>query len=168
MGCKGGFMPGLEAEMIQELIACEKKITDPPKKEAVLKNRSFRNDMKLSVPDGSSSFSVFFRKSEDFNVDFSIGLIYLSKEGKSYTIFRCNGPHGETVYDYGSQTPHNDYHTHTILPGHSIAMEPSVTKAYGTYQDAIAYFIKRCNITGAGEHFPFLTKSSILQKELDF
>jgi hypothetical protein len=161
-------MLGLEAQMIQELISCEKKITDPPKKDLVLKNRSFRNDMKLSSLDGTYSFSVFLRISEDFQEDFSIGLMYISKEGKLYMVFRCNGPHGETVSEYRSQTPHFGYHTHTILPDSSFAMNPVITEEYATYQDAIAYFIKICNIIGAEQYFPFLRKFNNRQDEFRF
>jgi hypothetical protein len=59
-----------------------------------LKSRSFRKDMKLCSADRTNNFSVFFRYSEIFQDDFSIGLIYTGKEGKSYTLFRCNGPTG--------------------------------------------------------------------------
>jgi hypothetical protein len=161
-------MPGLDKISIQELIACEKKIIDPPKKDPTLKNRSFRNDMKVCSIDGINSFSVFLRYSEDFQEDFSIGLVYLSNEGKIYTIFRCNGPHGESVSDFLTETPHYGHHIHTILPETANSMESALTAEYGTYQDAIAYFIKKCNIIGAEQYFSFLKKSGLIQQELGF
>lgn len=95
-------MPGLEAQTIQELLSCEKRIIEPPKKDAVLKNRHF-------AP-----------------------------------------------------------HTHTLQPDSYAAMEPEYTDKYAAFQDAIAYFIKRCNIAGADQYFPFLKKSAELQRELGF
>jgi hypothetical protein len=47
-------------------------------------------------------------------------------------------------------------------------MDPVITEEYATYQDAIVYFMKRCNIMGADQYFPFLRKSGIEQKELGF
>jgi hypothetical protein len=47
-------------------------------------------------------------------------------------------------------------------------MEPVITEEYAAYQDAIAYFIKKCNIIDAERYFPFLKGSGIVQRELGF
>jgi hypothetical protein len=124
--------------------------------------------MKLCSTDGANNFSAFLRYSEDFQEDFSIGLIYLSNEGKTYMIFRCNGPHGESVSDFLTENPHYGHHTHTIKPETANSMESALTTEYATYQDAISYFIKKCNIIGADQYFPFLKKSGKMQQELRF
>jgi hypothetical protein len=67
-------MPGLDKATIDGLIACEKRISDPPKKEFIPQNRHLRNDMKLISTDGAYDFSVFFRQSEEFSRDFTTGL----------------------------------------------------------------------------------------------
>lgn len=83
-------MAGLDAETIESLISCEKHITEPPRKESQLKNRSFRNDMKVASIDMKHAFSVFLRQSDDFPEDFSIGLNHVDENGKIYTLMRCN------------------------------------------------------------------------------
>jgi hypothetical protein len=162
-------MYGLDKVTIDNLIACEKKIIDPPKKDYIRKNRHYRNDMKLISTDEAYDFSVFFRYSEEFTQDFSIGIKYIGKQGKSYVIFRCNGPHGETVLNKISGNPHHFLlHTHTLEPDTGTVMRPESTDEYATFQDAIAYFIKRCNIIEAEQYFPFLNNAAKHQHELGF
>jgi hypothetical protein len=63
--------------------------------------------MKLVSKDEVHKFSVFLRQNEVFQEDFTIGLIYINQEGKTFTIFRCNGPHGETVLGKSTGNPHH-------------------------------------------------------------
>lgn len=158
-------MLGLDYQTIIDLIACPKRIVEPPKKDMILKNRSYRNDMKLVSFDNKKSFNVFMRISEDFPDDFSIGLIYSSPEGKTFLLFRCNGPHGECVSDFLRGETHFGYHEHMLAPI-SNSMNVSLTDAYGTYQDAVVHFIKKCHIVNAEPYFPFLKDSNRLQYEL--
>jgi hypothetical protein len=110
------------------------------------------------------------RYSEDFSEDFSIGLRYQSSDGKTYLIFRCNGPHGESIPDFPGGTTHYGYHIHTLIPHTMESMFSVLTTEYGTFQDAILYFLKKCNILGAEQeqYFSFLGKSDLLQQELGF
>lgn len=158
-------MAGLDQNEIQMLIECEKMVTEAPKKNMQLKNRSFRNDMQVFSTDQKYKFSVFMRISEDFPEDFSVGLIYCAENGKNYMIFRCNGPHGETLSDFLSDSPHYGYHEHIILP-ETNAMASTITAEYGTYQDAVAHFCKKCNIIDAKDYFAFLSDDNQLQLEL--
>jgi hypothetical protein len=57
------FMPGLDMTTIENLIACEKTIVEPPKKDYTPQNRHFRKDMKLVSKDEAHKFS-FVRASE--------------------------------------------------------------------------------------------------------
>ena len=56
----------LSDQEIEKLIACAKRIVEPPKKEMYLTSGHWRNDMKLQSDDGEYDFSVFIRKDEDF------------------------------------------------------------------------------------------------------
>ena len=67
---------------IEDLIHCQKKIIDPPKKEMSLADGHWRNGMNLQSEDGEHDFIVFMRKNEDFEENFAIGLIYLPKDVK--------------------------------------------------------------------------------------
>ena len=158
-------MPGLNEETINKLIVCEKKIFEAPKRNMTSKNRSLRNDMKLISTDLLYNFSVFMRISEDFPEDFSIGLVFISAEGKTYMLFRCNGPHGECVYDFLENEAHYGYHEHKLVPDAS-SMVASITTAYGTYQDAVVHFVEKCNIIGLEPYFPFLNSQERLQFDL--
>jgi len=158
-------MPGFDYQTITDLITCPKRIVEPPKKTMTLKNRSFRNDMKLVSFDEEKSFYVFMRISEDFPDDFSIGLIYSSPEGKIFLLFRCNGPHGECVSDFLEGETHFGYHEHMLVAG-SNSMNASITDAYGTYQDAVVHFMGKCHIKDAESYFPFLKDSNRIQYEL--
>ena len=66
----------LSDQEIEKLINCPKRIIESPKKELQLVNGHWRNDMELQSDDGEYNFSVFMRKNEDFEENFSIGLIY--------------------------------------------------------------------------------------------
>ena len=72
-------MDQLTKQDIEDLIHCRKKITEQPKKEMSLSDGHWRNGMKLQSDDGEHDFIVFMRKNEDFEENFSIGLICLPK-----------------------------------------------------------------------------------------
>lgn len=155
----------LNEEDIVMLISCEKIVTEAPKKNMQLKNRSFRNDMKLRSVNNEYIFSVFIRYSEDFPEDFSIGLIYESETGKKHLLYRCNGPHGESLdQDFNNET-HFGYHEHIVIP-ETNKMKSKITTSFGTYQDAIEYFCNKCKIINAIDFFPFLNNNNQLNLDL--
>ena len=158
-------MAGLDQGIIEKLLSCEKCVIEAPKKNMQLKNRSYRNDMKVASIDLKYNFSVFMRISEDFPEDFSIGLIYLDENGKNYMLFRCNGPHGESLSDFLTDEPHYGYHEHLILPDTN-AMRSIITTEYGTYQDAVIHFCEKCNIVDAKSYLTFIKNDNQLQLEL--
>lgn len=52
---------------IDDLIACPKTVSDPPKKDMRLVDADWRNDAKLIATDNTTGeFHVFMRKNEDF------------------------------------------------------------------------------------------------------
>jgi len=156
---------GLSEVEIERLIACPKAIAEPPKAEMTLKNRSYRNDMKVVNLASQERFTVFLRKSEEFEEDFSVGLLFHSAEGRQYMIYRCNGPHGETTEDFQVGETHYGYHEHFIVP-YTNEMIPSMTTGYGSFHDAVAYFLKKCNVQGAGQYFKFLKANDQLTFDL--
>ncbi len=148
---------------IEKLIVCPKRIIEPPKKEMALANGHWRNDMKLQSEDKEYDFSVFMRKNEDFEENFSIGLTYKPRDVRGeIPLLRCNGPHGPHVmFDY-----HNSFHIHkanqeNLASGIRAERTAYITKEYASYQDALGYFIKKCNIIEAEKYFV-----GVLQYEL--
>jgi hypothetical protein len=149
-------MDQLTIETIDYLIHCPKKVVDPPRKEMVLTDGHWRNSMKLQSEDGANDFSAFLRKNEDFEEDFSIGLAYLPREVRGDIILlRCNGPHGPHVlFDH-----HTAYHVHMADPGNiSLGLKAErfaqITSEYASFDDALGYFLRKCNIVEADKYFP--------------
>ncbi len=148
---------------IEKLIVCPKRIIEPPKKEMQLVNGHWRKDMKLQSVDEECDFSVFMRKNEDFEENFSIGLIYKPRDIKGeIPLLRCNGPHGPHVlFDH-----HDRFHIHkadqeNLASGIRAERTAYITREYASFQDALGYFIKKCNIIEAGKYF-----FGVLQREL--
>ncbi|MBI4725660.1 hypothetical protein HY768_00280 [candidate division TA06 bacterium] len=148
----------LTQSFLDSLIICPKEIIEPPKKEMQLLNGSWRNSMKLKSKDGKHEFTVFMRKNEAFEEDFSIGLVYHTKEKIGDIILaRYNGPH-DVVEDLES-VPHFGYHIHTgkaenIEKGMKPERGGLLTKKYASYQEALMCALADFHITNAGEHFP--------------
>jgi hypothetical protein len=84
-------------ESIRDLITCMKRVADPPAREFKEENRHRRKDMRLQSANGEQRiFDVFIRQSLEFAEDFSLGLVYLSPEGKRMTLVRFNGQHDQS------------------------------------------------------------------------
>lgn len=148
---------------IDALIACPKKVSEPPKKEMSLVGADFRNDMKLVSSSGfEGEFLVFIRKSEDFQENFSVGLRYQPKDDRGeITLLRCNGPHGGCNGEYDPDHPHWTYHVHrasedAIANGGKAEKYAEKTSAYGSFEEAIRYFLNAISLdTGdACRYFP--------------
>jgi len=98
---------------IDDLIACAKVVSDAPKREEKLDRGHFRNDMRLKSADGKLEFRVFMRRSEDLPENFSIGLVFLPRDGTGEVpLLRCNGPHGAFNDSFDPLHPHWDFHVH--------------------------------------------------------
>ena len=145
----------LSDQEIEKLIACAKRIVEPPKKEMQLESGHWRNDMKLQSDDGKYDFSVFMRKDEDFEENFSIGLIYKPRDIRGEIhLLRCNGPHGPHVmFDH-----HDRFHIHkadqeNLASGIRAERTARITSEYASFQDALGFFVKKCNIIDAEKYF---------------
>jgi hypothetical protein len=152
----------LHPQEIERLISCRKVIDTPPRKDPVLSNRSYRNNFTARSVDGDEQFSVFLRQSDDLPDNFTIGLLYTNHDGAEYMLFRCNGPHGDVEYDDIGNALHFEYHTHLLKTGYR-RMVAQKTVEYGSYQDAISFFMKRCNILEAEKYFGFVSSTGQLE-----
>ncbi len=141
---------------IADLIACAKRVVDPPRR-ALRTDRGFlRNDMALQSEDEKRKFHVFIRINEKFPENFSIGLEYIqSDEPGSIVLLRYNGPHGEHIL-----YPHHvHYHIHEAkADAIAVGMKPErhaeITKEYTSCQEALSAFLRRINMDEADKHFP--------------
>lgn len=147
-------------KQLEDLISCPKVITDPPKKAMYLDRGHWRNGMRLQSADGKYEFSAFMRKNRDFEENFSIGLTYFPKDGTpEITLLRCNGPHGDVVDSPLDPHPHSEHHIHVAKAENIEAgFEPEkggmITEQYATFEDALGFFLGKCNIVNAADHFP--------------
>jgi hypothetical protein len=154
-------------EELEDLIGCRKQIIEPPKKEMVIDRGYSRNGMRLQSQDGNHDFEVFIRINDDFEENFSIGLIYFPRDERGdIHLLRCNGPHG----------PHreiehhrNFYHIHLADPekiksGLKPERSAYLTGEYASFQEALIYFIRRCNIKDVEKHFPTHLQLDLLGK----
>jgi hypothetical protein len=155
-------MSDLTQEEIDRLIRCPKVISDPPRKEMAEDRGSLRNNMKLTAKAGQAEFFAFMRRNADFSENFSIGLEYCPRDGSGrICLLRCNGPHGGWIDDFHDPDPHFRYHIHlaraeNIEAGFRAERGAEVTKEYASYQEALRYFVRRCQIGEAGKYFPEL------------
>lgn len=150
---------------IANLIACVKRVVDPPRRELRSDRGFLRNDVALQSEDGTLKFHVFIRINEKFPENFSIGLEHIpSDEPGSIVLLRYNGPHGEHIF-----YPHHvHYHIHeakadAIAAGMKPERHAENAKDYASYPEALAVFLRRINMDEADTHFP-----GVFQGLLDF
>jgi hypothetical protein len=144
---------------IGEMIACEKQIVDAPRSE-MREERGFRrNQCSLKSTDGRFRFDVFIRVNSAFPENFSVGLDFLDDDGSRTSLLRCNGPHeGTETNSSHSIGNHAGFHIHlataeNIADGLDPVRGAERTKEYGSLDEAISYFMKRCNVIDAFKHF---------------
>lgn len=140
---------------IQDLIEMPKKIVARPRKELKLQSGHYRNDMKLQSADGQYDFSAFMRMNAKFNENFSVGLVLQPRnEPGEIHLFRCNGRNGpHFLFEH-----HEVFHFHiareeNIREGLKENRDAYITKEYSTYEDALVFFLKKCNIVNASDYF---------------
>lgn len=145
---------------IADLIACPKDVVDPPRREMKLEGRMKRNEMTLRSADKKYEFRVFLRQAEEFQENFSIGLIYLPHEDPGeFVLIRYNGQHGGTrMYPH-----HAIYHVHSMRSEDLNAgvKEPRIieqTGEYGSFAEALRVFCHRINLAEADQYFPGLVQ----------
>lgn len=152
---------------IEDLITCEKKIINPPRKNPQEIRGHLQNNMSLESVDGKHKFEVFMRQSSAFPENFSVGLRYIPKDGTTpFTLLRCNGPHGPYCGQWPEDHPHYDYHIHkakeeNLKKGLKPEKYGEKTQDFATFQDAIKFFVEYTNIKDAEKYFNFFSQMSI-------
>jgi len=159
------------SELLSSLISCKKKVVKPPHKEMKIERGSFRNDLSLKSEDGKWNFSVFMRKNQKFAENFIIGLRYHPQEGESFTLLRCNGPHGNHIDLERTNSSHYVFHIHManidrLNDGVFSERMGTITDKYASYEEALSYFIREVGIMDADQFFPeYITQPSLFSEE---
>ena len=153
-------------QQIEHLINCPKTITQPPRRTLQLNQGHLRNSFEMQSDDGEHTFSAFIRQNAKFPEGFTIGLKHKDKEGHETTLLRCNGMHGE--HSNNSEEHFCDYHIHiakaeNIIAGLLPEKYAEITKEYMNLDDALAYFVVKCNIQDAYEYFPHLQQPRLFE-----
>ena len=136
---------------LDDLISCKKKIIEPPKDEMILVNKYLRNDMKLKSIDEEYEFSVFMRKSLEFQTNFSVGLVYRPKDHpEEIHLIRCNSAH-RFIYNSISEDPHFITHIHRanaddLNSGIRRPKTKEITEAYTTYESAVIHLMSLISV----------------------
>jgi hypothetical protein len=150
------------AELIEELISCPKRIVEAPTRDFREENRHRRKDMRVQSTDTAGhGFSVFIRQSLEFAEDFSLGLVYLSPEGKHVTLVRFNGQHHQSNDPLDLMKPHFHYHIHRATPtnlnaGRFSNHPAAPTPLYASFEEATAAFLASIELDDQdiATHFP--------------
>ncbi|MFA7236804.1 MAG: hypothetical protein WC058_08070 [Phycisphaeraceae bacterium] len=156
---------------IDELIRCSKVVTEKPRRQMVEEHGHRRNDMKLTSEDGNQRFDVFLRQGQDFPENFSIGLRYAPGGGEpTICLLRCNGPHEGFAEPTDNVRHHTGCHIHrakadNLEAGRAAEKGAERTTAYATFEDAILFFLKECNVKDAGDLFPDLPSKNLWDLE---
>jgi len=163
------------AQRIEELIACRKRITDPPARSFKEENRHRRKDMRLQdASDDSCIFEVFIRQSLEFAEDFSLGLVFHSLDGKRMTLIRFNGQHEQTNNPLDQAKLHFQYHIHTATAdnlnnGRYDKHPAAPTPEYASFDEATGVFLSRIGLESeaVAEYFPNLTEQLSLFRNVE-
>ena len=147
---------------INELIGCDKLITEAPTRDFKEEYRHRRKDFRLqAVDDPRLLFIVFIRQSLEFAEDFSLGLVYLSEDGKKMTMIRYNGQHDQSNDPYDLAKPHFQYHIHKATPenlndGRYDKHPATATPLYASFTEATQEFLTAIGVRqpDVARHFP--------------
>jgi len=157
------------AEELEELIACPKTVSEAPRQDLKLDRGPFRNDMRVKSIEGDREFRIFLRRSEDFPENFSIGLVYLPKDGTGeVALLRCNGPHGGYNDAVDPEHPHWEHHVHQataamIEAGLRPEKEATESRDFASFEEALEYLLRVTNVRDGLSHFP-----KIMQRTFQF
>ena len=155
---------------IQELITSPKKIKKREPVEGYNERDSHRR-CNLVLEDASGDervLSVFIRQNIFFIENFSIGLVYKTKDKAlgSITLVRYNGPHGETSRNMDGHYAKSHIHCITAEEVQSGIMQPQekhreITERYSTFEGALKAFFDDGGIVNGLEYFPKLSQMGL-------
>lgn len=156
-------------EDFTQLIACPKRVSQPPRKEMRTDGQMLRNEMEFESMDGKHAFRAFIRQSRSFNENFSLGIDYLPKdEPGSFCLLRCNGMHGgHKVHPH-----HLNCHIHRskaedVNAGLRVERHIEPTSEYAAFRDALRYFLHKVNVqtSDLSQYFPGLSQGELFGGE---
>jgi hypothetical protein len=145
-------------EELDALVNCQKRVTDPPRREMKAENGYFRSDFRLESLDGERQFVGFLRQSAAFPENFSVGLDYQPKDEGRFPLLRLNGKHGDANFSFDPAHPHNDTHLHRITAedleaGIIRARHATTCGEYASFEEAVGYFVKLLSTVDDGGCF---------------
>lgn len=85
----------ITAELIEELLSCEKRIISDPSPKNKANGQHTQTDVLLESTDKKHRFMIFIREHTSLIEFFSVGLVYMPDDSTSIVIARYNGDHGE-------------------------------------------------------------------------
>jgi hypothetical protein len=156
-------------EDLTQLIACQKRITQPPRREMRTDGQMLRNDMELESIEGKHRFRVFMRQNRTFSENFSLGIDYLPKDDPgSFCLLRCNGRHGgNKVHPH-----HTNCHIHRgkaddINAGIRVERHIEAIGEYAAFLDALNFFLLQINVTSSdlSKYFPNVIQADLFGGE---
>lgn len=148
------------SNLISELISCSKHAIKAERKAMYQEHRHKRNVITLISDDQQYTFKMFMRISTEFIEDFSVGLIWTNPAqfigtNKNIILLRCQGPHDSKMPL--ESDAHHSYHMHQMTEEdmkQKRYQKPSnsgITQDFGSFEQAILYFISKCAIIGMEE-----------------
>ena len=149
-------------DIVNSLIECEKMITVKPKKAMYQTPNNIyvlRNEFSCMSIDNQKQFDIFMRLNTKFSHQFSIGLMYRSKEG-SAILCRYNGKqeHTNKIADHNK---FEAFHIHKLYD-HQLSdvtiniLDATPTKNYISFDEALYCFLFDCHINNWQPYFPDL------------
>lgn len=154
---------------LMQLISCQKRITQPPKREMRIDGQMLRNEMELESLDGKHKFHVFMRQSRTFSENFSLGIDYLPQDVPgSFCLLRCNGRHGgNKVHPH-----HSTCHIHLskaedVNAGMRVERHIDTVSEYAAYLDALLFFLHHIHVTSRdlSQYFPTVFQTDLFGGE---
>lgn len=149
-------MGAINDALLQKVLFCDKVAVRADRKKLSFSNRHRRNNVFLESKDKKYEYKLYFRQSEDFLEDFSVGLIwtnptqFIEISKSSVILLRCQGPHdGKEPLGFDV---HHDYHIHTITLEDfkdKRYQKPSgrlSTSAFASFEQAIFYLINEYKV----------------------
>ncbi len=150
-------MAELTQDDIDNLISCEKLVMVAPRRTLKAQNAYEENGLQVMSVDGQYQFKIFIRRNLKLRENFSVGLIYVPRDGSGEVrLVRCNGNHDH-------RNPNGDlisgFHLHLATEdalelGLKSDRYAELATSYATLEEAIYYFFSYTNVTGWQEFFP--------------
>lgn len=147
-------------QQLENLVSCPKIVSEPPKEQMKPDRGYLRNDVRLKSVEDDREFRVLLRRSVDLPEDFSIGLVFLPKDGTGEVVLlRCNGPHGGYNDSFDPEHPHWDCHVHRATAqmmeaGLRPEKKAAISEDFASFEEAVQYFLKVTNVREGPTYFP--------------